>query len=217
MNKNVDAIYMNEILDNIPCSVGKQIDNQWFEKTVEIDKNENLVYGQVEMREKNIDWIERYNFLNNQDNDIEIQLNSEYFLDELIKLIDPKYLLIFDYGFRYDDRNSKPYKSTIRTYKDHHFSSEPISMPTETDITYDVNFTFLKKYFSNNNFEVQLIYQYEFLDNFGYDHQYQELKDKLHQTSNIEQLKIKSELVGLEAIHNERGLGGFYTLEAKKV
>ena len=44
-----------------------------------------------------------------------------------------------------------------------------------------------------------------------------ELKDKLHQTSNIEQLKIKSELVGLEAIHNERGLGGFYTLEAKKV
>ena len=90
-------------------------------------------------------------------------------------------------------------------------------MPTETDITSDVNFTFLKKYFSNNNFEVQLIYQYEFLDNFGYDHLYQELKDKLHQTSNIEQLKIKSELVGLEAIHNERGLGGFYTLEAKKV
>ena len=217
MNKNVDAIYMNEILDNIPCSVGKQIDNQWFEKTVEIDKNENLVYGQVEMREKNIDWIERYNFLNNQDNDLEIQLNSEYFLDEVIRLIDPKYLLIFDYGFTYDDRNSKPYKSTIRTYKDHHFSSEPISMPTEMDITYDVNFTFLKKYFSNNNFEVQLIYQYEFLDNFGYDHLYQELKDKLHQTSNIEQLKIKSELVGLEAIHNERGLGGFYTLEAKKV
>ena len=216
-NKNVDAIYMNEILDNIPCSVGKQIDNQWFEKTVEIDKNENLVYGQVEMREKNIDWIERYNFLNNQDNDLEIQLNSEYFLDELIKLIDTKSLLIFDYGFRYDDRNSKPYKSTIRTYKDHHFSSEPISMPTKTDITYDVNFTFLNKYFSNNNFEVQLIYQYEFLDNFGYDHLYQELKDKFHQTSNIEQLKIKSELVGLEAIHNERGLGGFYTLEAKKV
>jgi hypothetical protein len=43
------------------------------------------------------------------------------------------------------------------------------------------------------------------------------LKDKFHQTSNIEQLKIKSELVGLEAIHNERGLGGFYALEAKKV
>ena len=208
---------MNEILDNIPCSVGKQIENQWFEKTVEIDKNGNLVYGQIEMREKNIDWIERYNFLNNQDNDLEIQLNSEYFLDKLIKLIDPKYLLIFDYGFRYDDRNSKPYKSTIRTYKDHHFSSDPITMPTETDITYDVNFTFLKKYFSNNNFEVQLIYQYEFLDNFGYDHLYKELQDKLNQTSNIEQLKIKSELVGLEAIHNERGLGGFYTLEAKKV
>ena len=47
MNKNVGAIYMNEILDNIPCSVGKQIDNQWFEKTVEIDKNGNLVYGPV--------------------------------------------------------------------------------------------------------------------------------------------------------------------------
>ena len=32
-----------------------------------------------------------------------------------------------------------------------------------------------------------------------------------------EKLNIKSQLVGLEAIHNERGLGGFYTLVAEKI
>ena len=35
--------------------------------------------------------------------------------------------------------------------------------------------------------------------------------------TDIEKLKFKSQLVGLEAIHNERGLGGFYTMIAEKI
>ena len=33
----------------------------------------------------------------------------------------------------------------------------------------------------------------------------------------LEQLKFKSDLVGLEAIYNNRGLGGFKILSAKKI
>ena len=89
--------------------------------------------------------------------------------------------------------------------------------PGATDITYDVNFSFLKSYFENKNFEVELTYQYKFLDNYGYDEIYKKLKNNFQKTSGVDQLKIKSDLVGLEAIHNERGLGGFYTLIAKKI
>ena len=30
-------------------------------------------------------------------------------------------------------------------------------------------------------------------------------------------IELKSDIVGLEAIHNDRGLGGFYCIEAKKL
>ena len=167
-SSQIKTIYMNEVLDNIPCSVGIEVDNTWYEKTIEFTKDNELRYGKVEMRESNLKWIKKYNFLDNQDNELEIQYNTEQFLDELIKKVDPNHLLIFDYGFEYEERNLKPYKSLIRTYKEHHLSSDPIEMPTETDITYDVNFSFLKQYFEENNFEYKIMKQYEFLDKYGY-------------------------------------------------
>ena len=169
------------------------------------------------MRESNLKWIKKYNFLDNQDNELEIQYNTEKFLDELIKKVDPNHLLIFDYGFEYEERNLKPYKSLIRTYKEHHLSSDPIEMPTETDITYDVNFSFLKQYFEENNFEYKIMKQYEFLDKYGYQEIYSSLKNQFVETYGVDQLKLKSDIVGLDAIHNDRGLGGFYCIEAKKL
>ncbi len=214
---NVKIIYMNEVLDNIPCSIGIQNGDKWLEKTIEITKSNELIYGQVEMRKENADWIQRYNFLNNQNNELEIQLNTELFLNDLLNKIHPEYLLIFDYGFEYKDRNKKPYSSLVRTYKEHHLSVDPIDMPTKTDITYDVNFSFIKKYFSEKNFQCEMMYQYEFLDKFGFQDHYENLQNKYTQSNGIEQLKIKSELVGLEAIHDPRGLGGFNCIVAEKV
>ena len=46
---------------------------------------------------------------------------------------------------------------------------------------------------------------------------YSSLKNQFVETYGVEQLKLKSDIVGLEAIHNDRGLGGFYCIEAKKL
>ena len=35
----VDLIYMNEVLDNISCSIGVFKENKWFEKVVKIDSD----------------------------------------------------------------------------------------------------------------------------------------------------------------------------------
>ncbi len=214
---NLKTIYMNEVLDNIPCSVGIEVENTWFEKTIEFTETNELRYGKVKMRKSNLDWIKKYNFVDNKDNEIEIQYNTEQYLNKLIKKVDLKHLLIFDYGFQYDQRNLKPYKSLVRTYKEHHLSSDPIEMPTETDITYDVNFSFLEQYLEENNFEYKIMKQYEFLDKYGYKKFYSSLQNQFVGANGIEQLKVKSDIVGLEAIHNDRGLGGFYCIEAKKL
>ena len=215
-DKKIDIIYMNELLDNVPCSIGVHKDNKWYEKIINT-KKEKFQYDLAEIREENYEWIKKYNLQPMEGIELEIQLNSEKLLNNFIDIFNPKYFLIFDYGYEYKNRDKKPYKSLIRTYKEHHLSSEPLELPGETDITYDVNFTFLEKYFESKGYKVELMHQTNFLDKYGFENIYKKLKENYQKFSDIEKLKIKSQLVGLEAIHNERGLGGFYTLVAEKI
>ena len=215
-DKKIDIIYMNELLDNVPCSIGVHKDNKWYEKIINT-KKEKFQYDLTEIREENYEWIKKYNLQPMEGVELEIQLNSEKLLNNFIDIFNPKYFLIFDYGYEYKNRDKKPYKSLIRTYKEHHLSSEPLELPGETDITYDVNFTFVEKYFESKGYKVELMLQTNFLDKYGFENIYKKLKENYQKFSDIEKLKIKSQLVGLEAIHNERGLGGFYTLVAEKI
>ena len=215
-DKKIDIIYMNELLDNVPCSIGVHKDNKWYEKIINT-KKEKFEYDLAEIREENYEWIKKYNLQPMKGVELEIQLNSEKLLNNFIDIFNPKYFLIFDYGYEYKNRDKKPYKSLIRTYKEHHLSSEPLELPGETDITYDVNFTFVEKYFESKGYKVELMLQTNFLDKYGFENIYKKLKENYQKFSDIEKLKIKSQLVGLEAIHNERGLGGFYTLVAEKI
>jgi len=215
-DKKIDIIYMNELLDNVPCSIGVHKDNKWYEKII-ITNKEKFEYDLAEIREENYEWIKKYNLRPMEGVELEIQLNSEKLLNNFIDIFNPKYFLIFDYGYEYKDRDKKPYESLIRTYKEHHLSSEPLELPGETDITYDVNFTFVEKYFESKGYKVELMLQTNFLDKYGFENIYKKLKENYQKFSDIEKLKIKSQLVGLEAIHNERGLGGFYTLVAEKI
>ena len=215
-DKKIDIIYMNELLDNVPCSIGVHKDNKWYEKIINT-KKEKFQYDLAEIREENYEWIKKYNLQPMEGIELEIQLNSEKLLNNFIDIFNPKYFLIFDYGYEYKDRDKKPYESLIRTYKEHHLSSEPLELPGETDITYDVNFTFVEKYFESKGYKVELMLQTNFLDKYGFENIYKKLKENYQKFSDIEKLKIKSQLVGLEAIHNERGLGGFYTLVAEKI
>ena len=215
-DKKIDIIYMNELLDNVPCSIGVHKDNKWYEKII-ITNKEKFEYDLAEIREENYEWIKKYNLQPMEGIELEIQLNSEKLLNNFIDIFNPKYFLIFDYGYEYKNRDKKPYKSLIRTYKEHHLSSEPLELPGETDITYDVNFTFVEKYFESKGYKVELMLQTNFLDKYGFENIYKKLKQNYQKFSDIEKLKIKSQLVGLEAIHNERGLGGFYTLVAEKI
>jgi len=215
-DKNIDIIYMNELLDNVPCAIGVNKDDKWYEKIINTNK-EKFEYDLAEIREENYEWIKKYNLQPMEGIELEIQLNSEKLLNSFIDIFNPKYFLIFDYGYEYKDRDKKPYTSLIRTYKEHHLSSEPLELPGETDITYDVNFTFVEKYFESKGYKVELMLQTNFLDKYGFENIYKKLKQNYQKFSDIEKLKIKSQLVGLEAIHNERGLGGFYTLVAEKI
>ena len=215
-SEEIDLIYMNEVLDNIACSIGVSKEKKWFEKVIKID-SESLSYNLVPMRADSLSWIQQNNIEPLDDIEVEIQRNITTYLGEIVEQFNPKFLLIIDYGYEAHERKGKPYKSLIRTYKNHHLAGETILQPTSTDITYDINFTSVKNSLSELGFDVELLSQKEFLEQHGFLTFYKKIQSEFQNADGLDKLKIKSDLVGLEAIRNERGLGGFKILTAKKI
>ena len=214
--KTSDLIFGNEILDNIPCSIGLYKDEGWYEKVVLLEEN-SLAYGLRPIRNEELDWINKNNIVPNEDYEFEIQVNIDKFLNSVVKKINPEKILLFDYGYEQKDRSKRKYRSLLRTYKDHHLSVDPILEPGNVDITYDINFSAVIKKLKTLGYESKLSLQRDFLISNGFDEYFDNLQKKLLLSEGMENLKINSQLSGLKALIDSNGLGGFYCLEAKKI
>ena len=214
--EDVGLLYMNEVLDNVPCSIAVNKDGEWFEKIIRL-KQDQLVYDLVPAREINLDWISDFNIDALEGIEIEIQKNSTEYLIKLISKFNPEFLIIIDYGYEFHERKDKPYKSLIRTYKNHHLAGDTILQPASTDITYDVNFSSVKTTLNSLNYTVELLTQKEFIEQNGFENLYKKINNEFQVAEGIQKLKLKSDLVGLDAISNNRGLGGFMVAVAKKL
>ena len=214
--EDIGLLYMNEVLDNVPCSIAVNKDGEWFEKIIRL-KQDQLVYNLVPAREINLDWISDFNIDALEGIEIEIQKNSTEYLIKLISKFNPEFLIIIDYGYEFHERKDKPYKSLIRTYKDHHLAGDTILQPASTDITYDVNFSSVKTTLNSLNYTVELLTQKEFIEQNGFENLYKKINNEFQVAEGIQKLKLKSDLVGLDAISNNRGLGGFMVAVAKKL
>ena len=214
--EDIGLLYMNEVLDNVPCSIAVNIDGEWFEKIIRL-KQDQLVYDLVPAREINLDWISDFNIDALEGIEIEIQKNSTEYLIKLISKFNPEFLIIIDYGYEFHERKDKPYKSLIRTYKNHHLAGDTILQPASTDITYDVNFSSVKTTLNSLNYTVELLTQKEFIEQNGFENLYKKINNEFQVAEGIQKLKLKSDLVGLDAISNNRGLGGFMVAVAKKL
>jgi len=214
--KESDLVFGNEVLDNIPCSVAVFKDNKWYEKVVNLE-DDSFSYDFVNARKEVIDWIETNQLKGDVNIDIEVQTNIDKFLENIIYNLNPKTILFFDYGFEQKDRAERKYRSLLRTYKDHHLSVDPILEPGNVDITYDINFSSVKRKLKTLGYESSLLLQRDFLINNGFNEYFDNLQNKLLLSEGIENLKINSYLSGLKAIIDSNGLGGFYCLEAKKI
>ena len=214
--EDIGLLYMNEVLDNVPCSIAVNKDGEWFEKIIRL-KQDQLVYDLVPAREINLDWISDFNIDALEGIEIEIQKNSTEYLIKLISKFNPEFLIIIDYGYEFHERKDKPYKSLIRTYKNHHLAGDTILQPASTDITYDVNFSSVKTTLNSLNYTVELLSQKEFIEQNGFENLYKKINNEFQVAEGIQKLKLKSDLVGLDAISNNRGLGGFMVAVAKKL
>ena len=213
---SADLVYGNEILDNIPCSIAVYKENNWYEKVVDISKD-NLSYAYQPIRDEQLNWINLNKIEPNKNYEVELQTNIDNLIANLINRFQPKSFLFFDYGYEQKNRNKRKYKSLLRTYKKHHLSVDPIDDPGNVDITYDINFSAVKENFKSHGYSVSLKKQREFLLENGFNDIYDDLKNQYITLEGIEKLKINSQLNGLKAILDSNGLGDFYCLIAEKI
>jgi len=213
---SADLVYGNEILDNIPCSIAVYKENNWYEKVVDISKD-NLSYAYQPIRDEQLNWINLNKIEPNNNYEVELQTNIDNLIANLINRFQPKSFLFFDYGYEQKNRNKRKYKSLLRTYKKHHLSVDPIDDPGNVDITYDINFSAVKENFKSLGYSVSLKKQREFLLENGFNDIYDDLKNQYITLEGIEKLKINSQLNGLKAILDSNGLGDFYCLIAEKI
>lgn len=213
---NTDLIYGNEVLDNIPCSIGVYKENNWYEKVVDISKD-TFSYAYQLIRDEQLNWINLNKIEPNKNYEVELQTNIDDLISNLIEKFQPKSFLFFDYGYEQKNRKKRKYKSLLRTYKNHHLSVDPIHDPGNVDITYDINFSAVKENLKVLGYKVSIKKQREFLLENGFNHFYDDLKKQYIGLEGIEKLKINSELNGLKAILDSNGLGGFYCLIAEKI
>jgi len=205
----------NEILDNIPCAIAKIEDGHWKEKAIKLVDN-NLDYCLVEPRKKVNDWLNS-NFQEEQpDYEVEVQINAETYIQDIIEMFNPLAILLFDYGYLKENRASKPYKSLLRTYKEHHLGPDPLLYPGETDITYDINFSSLSAVVDDSLYEKKITTQYDFLYENGLNDYIQGLTDRRGQEEGLNLVKITSDLLSIKTISNKSGLGSFYVFEATR-
>jgi len=215
-NYTIDLIFGNEILDNIPCSIGLYRDESWYEKVVLLEET-SLAYDLKPIRNEELDWVFKNNIVPNENYEFEIQVNIDKFFNSVIKKINPGKILLFDYGYEQQNRDKRMYSSLLRTYKNHHLSVDPIEDPGNIDITYDVNFSSISRELKYLGYDVTLKLQRDFLLDNGFNIFFDELQEKYIAAEGIEKLKINSELNGMKAIVDSNGLGGFYCLIAEKL
>lgn len=210
-----DLVFGNEVLDNIPCSIGIFKNGEWNEKVVKIFNNE-FSYDIKPIRQNELNWINSNKIQPNKNQQVEIQRNIDSFLLNLHAKLNPKKILFIDYGYIQEERHLRKYDSLLRTYKNHHLSVDPIESPGQVDITYDVNFSAVERYLISLDYKVEIIPQKEFLYQNGFDEVYSKLYSQYISSDGIEQLKINNLLTGLMALVDSNGLGGFYCLLAEK-
>lgn len=205
----------NEVLDNIPCAVAKIDNGKWKEKAIKL-LDEDLEYCLVEPRKKISNWLIS-NFKDEEpDFEVEVQINAETYIQDVIGKFSPLAILLFDYGYLKEDRAGKPYKSLLRTYKEHHLGPDPLLYPGETDITYDINITSMSEAIDDSIYQKKIVTQYEFLYENGLNDYAEDLTRRRSEEEGLNLVKINSDLLSIKTISDKNGLGSFYVIEATR-
>ena len=163
IKKGPVIIIANEFFDSLPIKQYIYKNKSWYEKYVELEKNNSLKFYYKKILLPNFKKICKFDVSENQ-NFIEFSMDIVNYIKKISKKINKHNggLLCFDYGFK----NKKMFDS-LQSIKKHSYSKVLIN-PGNQDITHLVNFNFMSSLIRKNNFcSDEVTTQGDFLKKMG--------------------------------------------------
>ena len=162
--KNLPTIYLaNEFFDAIPIKQFFKKNDKWFERFVEFRNLKDVQFFDKKTNIKKIEQILKFKISKNQ-NIIEYSPDTFKYLCNIFKniLVNNGGVLIIDYG-NFDLKMQETLQA-VREHKD----ADILKSIRDSDITYNINFSLLKK-FSNqfHNLNTIITNQKKFLTSMG--------------------------------------------------
>jgi len=209
------VILANELIDNLPMSLGQRVGTAWRERWVGCDES-GLTFVDANPRPEVVTWLEAYAGQVGDGGWVEVQLAATAWLADALARLEKGSVVLIDYGDTSENLLPRRRDGTLRTYRAHHLGPHPLDEPGETDITADVNFTALMATAESAGAEVRLLRQEEFLSDLG-------LRDRLSESRHTElaaaragdelaRLQARSLKIEAETLLHPRGLGDFRVL-----
>ena len=211
-----DAVVVtHEVLDNLPAALARRIDGGWVEVAVDASDDE-LSLVDVPARKEVIAWCDEVFGAIADGAVVSVQMAARFFVEGVLKRFKRVSVCIIDYGSSAADLALRDPASVVRTYMGHRTGFDWLHHPSETDITVDVNITAIEMLARSMGARVSTTTQREFLT----DHRVAEMIDeaadmeRYHAANGrvMDQLAVRSERVGLEALLDPDGLGGFQVI-----
>jgi SAM-dependent MidA family methyltransferase len=209
------VIIANEVLDNLPCALARRRAGSWVEVAVDAD-GESLVLVDIAARRDVVDWCNRTFKAVDDGTVVSVQIAAGWFIEGILKRFGRSSLCIIDYGASSKDLVYRDAGSLVRTYRSHQTGHDWLEAPGTTDITVDVNMTAIEAVVVRSGAQVEMLKQRDFLTGLGAAVRIGEAREreKLHAADGdvMSQLVARSERVGIEALIDGDGLGGFQVI-----
>ena len=163
INKLPSIFIANEFFDALPIKQFIKKNQNWFERHVNIKNHNNFEFIDKKFNMKNFEKKIQFNISRNQ-MIIEYSPDAIKYLKSISNIIKKNNggLLIIDYGY-----NETKMKNTLQAISNHKYVNilENIG---KADITYNLNFSFIKKLINNiENLNTVMTNQKKFLTNMG--------------------------------------------------
>jgi SAM-dependent MidA family methyltransferase len=208
-----DAVVVaNEVLDNLPAALARRSAGSWVE--IAVDSNGvDLVLAEVPARKDVVDWCESV-FADAQDGVVvSVQLAAGWLIEGILKRFGRCAVCIIDYGSSSLELMGRNVEQVVRTYRSHTKGYDLLATPGAMDITVDVNLTAVERVARRSGATVERLTQRDFLITLGASERIRDaIERERHQAAAgdvMNQLTARSERVGMEALLDSDGLGGF--------
>ena len=208
------CILSNELLDSFPVHRFEITNDGPKEICVTVDNDDRLVETLSEITETNMSsYIKLFGNGLKIGSQGEVNLELKKWVKMISNVLSKGFVLTIDYGYEKTELSDYQLSSgTLQTYRNHCNGFSTLSKIGETDITSDVNFTYLNELTLKHGFNtIQMIDQKTFLESLGFHNLLERLRNL-----NIPRRELMQNQFSMLELTSTKGFGEFKVLIQEK-